>query len=390
MNKDFLAYQFIKSCNLPTFLLKFALIIVFSLIGGLILPGIISYYEGVFYASQIKNRLNGEALTRLQEYETYKKKLEERIGQIDFLLIDSSAEENKSANVSSLITLKNQYQNELKSLKPPILVNGFYFNRLMLVWPIFYICLGVLNFLMAPKESDSKSFWAKAKGVLIILLILVPLYRWPTWMRNAFFNAEGRVVYGGANFDISPIGFIIQELQALAVAFLIALLWYRWLSFYSSRREQLMKELTNSNRNILNEVFDPFKFQRISTDFFHWQISSIFLAVAFIGYTAYFWHNVIVADDKRYLVHAIIMHSMWIVSWVIISMPLFITWYAWYSLRAGAVSALASEPILKNTDREIALKALQELQPVGVLYLTISFIGTAVTFISPIIQALFK
>jgi hypothetical protein len=48
----------------------------------------------------------------------------------------------------------------------------------------------------------------------------------------------------------------------------------------------------------------------------------------------FFWQMVISFGDFRYLPHAIIVHSMWVITWIIISLPLLITSYQWHGVRA--------------------------------------------------------
>lgn len=365
-----------------------ALTIAISLIGGVAIPGFISYREGVFYSSQIRNKLQGDPRTRLEQYESQKKQIEDQISQIDAYFVSPPAAQ--SVDTGSLITLRNQLQQQLDKLRPPIYLSGFYFNRLMLLWPIFYISMGLLILLIDPKEGKYESFIAQLKRTIPILLVLVPLYRWPTWARNAFFNKEGRVVYAASNFDIAPWSFLTQEIQALFLAFLVAYTWQQWLSSYSSLQQQLKSELRQSHEDSLKDAFDQRKLQRLSTTFFKWQVASVLLCIAFIGYTDFFWYYVIVIGDQRYLVHALIIHSMWAVTWIIISLPLFVTWYAWYSNRARAVSTLIFETNTTKVSQETALRALSELQPIGFVNITTSGLLAVFSFVLPVIQSLIK
>jgi hypothetical protein len=79
--------------------------------------------------------------------------------------------------------------------------------------------------------------------------------------------------------------------------------------------------------------------ENLSALFLYWQMCSIILAGAFLPYTVFFWTYVISFGDQRYLPHAVIMHGLWGVSWLLISLPLGWTWYQWkvrYRLRAQA------------------------------------------------------
>ena len=349
---------------------------------------------------------------KFNKYEAHKNQIEEQIEKLDSFsrvpsvvsgqppdiaapVPASEDDEREARQTAALIAIRNQLQQDLSTLKPPVFLDGFYLSRLMLVWPMFYICLGLVTFLLPPREKPlpSKSISLQIKGALPILAFLFPLFRWPTWGRNImtyYFNNEKRVVYAWANCDVGVRSFFTQEVQALGIAFLVALLWRQWLSFHTAQQKQLKKEFIKSNRNILEEALDPFRLQRLSTLFFRWQVSSVFLVLAFIGYTDFFWNYIVVVGDRRYLANAIVVHAVWAISWAIISRPLFITWYAWHSIRARAISALVLEPAPENVNKEIALKALSELRPIGFLNLTASGVLVVISFVLPIVQTVYR
>jgi hypothetical protein len=90
--------------------------------------------------------------------------------------------------------------------------------------------------------------------------------------------------------------------------------------------------------------------------FLQWQVCSIVLAGAFLPYTFFFWSYVIELRDNRYLAHALIMHGLWGVSWLLISLPLAWTWYEWntrYKLRA---SIAATRPDFDKTQEHSTLE----------------------------------
>jgi hypothetical protein len=62
------------------------------------------------------------------------------------------------------------------------------------------------------------------------------------------------------------------------------------------------------------EINRPESSEELSLMFFHWQLASILLTLALLGYTLFFWQMVISVGDSRYLPHAIIVHSMWVIT----------------------------------------------------------------------------
>jgi hypothetical protein len=123
--------------------------------------------------------------------------------------------------------------------------------------------------------------------------------------------------------------------------------------------------------------------------FLHWQIASILLGSAFLWYTIFFWQMVIVYKDIRYTPHAIIVNSIWIMTWMIISLPLLITSYHWYKLRSRAVVALTKASLPNDYDPDRVAVALDKLQPISPWNLAASSIAVAVSLIAPFVKNLF-
>jgi hypothetical protein len=101
----------------------------------------------------------------------------------------------------------------------------------MLLWPVMYVCIGTLVFVIPPLTGTHLSKSALLGRTVVTTSILYPLYRWPTWNRNALFYGEGRKMFMWANYDISKVGFFAQELVALVITMLLACLWQQWIEF---------------------------------------------------------------------------------------------------------------------------------------------------------------
>ncbi len=107
-------------------------------------------------------------------------------------------------------------------------------------------------------------------------------------------------------------------------------------------------------------------------------------------YTMMFWNLIIKIGDQRYLPHAYVMHGLWGLTWLIISLPLFESWSKWYRERMRAISALA---LLSPSDvklNELQLNMLKEYTPVHFWNLFVTGAVTIITFLYPILQAIVK
>jgi hypothetical protein len=190
-----------------------------------------------------------------------------------------------------------------------------------------------------------------------------------------------RKVYANGNWDISVGSFFVQELQALLGCVLVVAVWRIWTDFLPVWRLQV--------RECLKDEADDKKVAEFAEGFvrlvIHWQVCSVVLAGAFVPYTFFFWDYVIGYRDKRYLAHALIIHGMWGMTWLLISMPLAWTWYEWnvrFKLRGYSQKGPerpSEGPI--DQPRAVEMGAL-----VGSWNVIGSLAGAALAFVFPLIK----
>jgi len=366
------------------------IIFLLAFVVGILLPGLAAWRSGVLYDQDVEAKLQtipelqGPA-RRLQDYRNQIGAIETATARVDSFLLQSPQNLDEPAKVTAALQLRAFLQNEPKSRRPPITASGFYLSNTMLLWPAMYTCLGWLVFLLSPSIPAGQRPGVRKKTLWLILGILI-LYRWPVWARNFVFHEQGRVYYGSANVDVDPLGFFVQEGLGLVVAVLLAMLWLRWSIGFNVRRAELSIERADP----IEAAFDSQNAERLSGTFLHWQVCSVILALGFIWYTYFFWDIVIRVGDQRYVINAIVIHLLWLVSLVFISLPLIITWHAWNSVKSKAVAALIIHQHEKKYDVELTLAALRELQPIGYWNAIASSVGVLGSLILPVIQAALK
>jgi hypothetical protein len=84
------------------------------------------------------------------------------------------------------------------------------------------------------------------------------------------------------------------------------------------------------------------------------------LSIGFVVYTGIFWKQIILNKDYRFVFEAITVHSLWLISAVILAMPFWRTWRAWRLEKLRALGELVNQDA-----PEAKLSALRELRPVG-------------------------
>jgi hypothetical protein len=278
-------------------------------------------------------------------------------------------------------------QNERKEVVPPIRLGAFFdIGSTLLLWPALYTFLGWLIVIFPPPLKKEFAGTVTIKNILLLTVSIVILYRWPTWWRNTLLGQEKRILYGNSNFDVDPFGFVVQESLGAIVAFLVAIVWLQWSVYY----RQIMARLSSMpNEEPIGEALNPEISEEFSHMFLHWQIASILLTLSFLWYTVFFWQTVIVYRDWRYVLHAVIVHSMWVVTWIIISLPLLMTSYQWHKVRARAMAALAKANLPEGYDPDRLVVALDKLQPISTWNIAGSSIAVVVSLLVPFMKNFF-
>lgn len=170
--------------------------------------------------------------------------------------------------------------------------------------------------------------------------------------------------------------------MAFIVLMLITLIIYYWIEYFEIRRSEIEKE----NEHPLTELTDTSIQNRLSFTFIQWQVASILLGLGFFGYTKYFWDVVFAAGDHRFIFHAIIMHIIWALTWVVISLPLLITQFDWFKIKQSVIlnSLIDSS---NSLDKNILLT--KEIEPIGFWNIGISGAVSIISFFYPILKNLF-
>jgi hypothetical protein len=128
---------------------------------------------------------------------------------------------------------------------------------------------------------------------------------------------------------------------------------------------------------------------RLSETFLHWQVSSVVLASGFMVFTGVFWGLVIVSKDRRYLIPAIVVHVIWALSWMLTTLPLFVTWRDFSRKKMRLLLGKSQENTERHEDQMDA-EALEKLTPIALWNGFGSALTAVLSFIFPIVHALAK
>jgi hypothetical protein len=106
-------------------------------------------------------------------------------------------------------------------------------------------------------------------------------------------------------------------------------------------------------------------------------------------FTGVFWNLVIVNNDRRYLIPAVVVHLIWALSWLLLTLPLFVTWQD-FTRKKMKILLTHGPASVDERSGEPNMEALKELAPVTLWNGFGSALTALASFIFPIIHALAK
>lgn len=372
--------------------LKWLLIIIaMSIIWNFIIPGLVAYSDNVFSLEGIKERLNNmenkfpeyskKSLEKLHSYEEKRKDYEQIISDIDNKVSFALKKNEGFSDVEILTRTKAIYEKELAELKKPVKIVSFYESQTQYYFSAITIFLSLCVFLIKPTILK-KINWKK----LIVLAITIYLCLQSTnWIRSFSVFDEFRPVFSYAHYDISPKSFFLQEIRAVTICFLISLLWQQWVIFQDETVQKVEKQYEKSFSIIGFNDYTNFVIEIFSL----WQINLLVVVLAFFPWTFFYWNNFISLGDNRFIIPALFIHIIWVISWGLISAPLVYIFYKWTLFKAKSLALLSSESNkIKETEKKIDF--VKELNPLSNFQLIGAGVASVISFLLPLVNLLFK
>ncbi len=233
---------------------------------------------------------------------------------------------------------------------------------------LLYISLGILIFVYPPRwkhifvdgngvvsDVDIEiSYRFIGRNILQIISLSIAiffLFQGELLIRNFLWdihNSPLRKVYAYPNFDVNKCGFYVELFISAIFSFLLAVIWKQWLIanklvyLCNKYSFNIIKERSGINGNLVGYNTEQKNFinswknilftrmlSSISMYFTRWQERSVILGLGFISYPAYYYVLLNKYGDHRYFVGAITAHSLWLITWVLLSRPvthLYLNW----------------------------------------------------------------
>lgn len=368
-----------QSDNLLNLVFRGICVVLGCILLTLFLPGIIAHRNGVFYSADVAKRLPADASDRLRSFEGDKARLEANISALRQQLasVNNPAQQREFDFFTKAIAERRR---ELTALEPPVFTIGFFLSPQMLLWPAIYSSLGIL--LVCFKRRNAPPLRLKrliAWGCLVYFY-----YEWPLWTRNFLLSSQGRKVYACTNFDIDPGSFLAQEATIAGFAFLVAGVWLRWSEDASRLRVQARLQ---ANRSYLTPAF----VLQLHGEFNRWVMGSIILGLGFVYFTTFFWSFVGTFGDQRYIASAILAHSLWALTWLFMSLPIFKLWLELKRRRLRAIdSVLEASYAVPGKREQLNLDTMEKLESIAGIRFSIATGSAVVSLLIPILQLYFQ
>ena len=198
-------------------------------------------------------------------------------------------------------------------------------------------------------------------GVLFFILL-----NWSNWWRNTPWGQSDRTLFSYAHFDISPLGFAMQELQILGMMILCGYVAALLIDYARLFRAPIHL-VQSSCRSSRNESLKSGRFVRP-----YWPLH-FFRGRSSIGVS-------LLPLAKRVISHpAISMHVIWAILWLLASAPAWRAFHAWQEFSVTSSGEKSADD----------MKKIQMLEPVSRSIFVGSAVASTISFAYPIFQSLF-
>jgi hypothetical protein len=347
--------------------------------------GLIARKHSVFTASQMLQRLHVLARSdRALKQELQIRKDLERQEKATRFQLDRIRVVSAPQTYETLIKAVSYFSEE-KEKHPRVF--PFITSPALHVFPSLLTCLLWLVLVFPPKwRSHKLGVWDGWFATLLISTCPFALYTWSSFARNHGLFGDERIIYSYANRDIDVHSYRWQIAMIVVISIVAARLWQLWAAEVSYLRDRAVaRRLHEPLSVVIERCLRGVEIDKLSRSFNLWQIRSAVLGIGFLFFSHFIWIVVIQYGDRRYLFDAISVHSMWAITWLLISIPLLQQWHAWNKERHLVIAALITSDI-PGVKSEEALDLLKAQAPLSMTAVTGSAVLALCGFLYPLFQ----
>lgn len=352
----------------------------------LITPGYLAYRWGVFYNEQLRMAVPTlvdvapEVRAAFVRYNQLQDARKARIAVLDERLVQTDPRD-----AAPLIALRNTLATQAADSKPPYSFIAFYLSQQTLLWPAIYTCLLWTIVFFPPAKDATSGRVLRSASTWLLAVCLHAFYQWPLWTRNFVLrNEEGRTIYAYPNWDVNWKSFWVQEVVVFGFFVLLATLWQQWLAHFNDVRQSIRRETDAEYHGLL----DDHRGRALAEAFRHWIYCSVIVSIGFFAFTAFFWDLIGKLHDRRYLISAILIHTLWGMTWIVISLPMLTRANDWSERRMRVLRDLIGRGGIDSVRAD--LEVIKQLEPISMFTIVVANITSITSFVLPVVQAFIK
>jgi hypothetical protein len=209
-----------------------------------------------------------------------------------------------------------------------------------------------------------------------VTMLVYLTFAWTNWYRTTPLGQYGRTVFSYVHFDVGVTTFFLQELRILGMCILVCIIWRYWCS--SPNGVGVNSSSSSSNIEKLTDLSLD-----VSHQFRVWQRNSILLAVAFLPWTWFYWRSMGALADTRYIYSAVVLHLLWLGTWIIITTHLWNLAIVWKREKLFSLAKLLESDSKDSNNESVYIQGLDPLQKFQVGF---AIITSLISFFSPFIE----
>jgi hypothetical protein len=315
-----------------------ALFVLFVVVWIYAIPGYVAHRDGVLTPSGVAKHIKGEAATQWANYLHRRNEYQARINSVDAQLATGAKSSQDSA---ALVALRERYVSEMNA-RPPLVLVGMVGNWLNEIWAISYLTLGCLI-----------AVWGYPRIRLSLLhilgwtLALYVLSFMQLWTRNHLLTSPelGRTTFYWVNWDVSKTSYVLQDIRQCVMFVFICTFW--------ELGAQRLRILRQALANKIRWPEDPISRVTSALSVFRralalWQVSTVLMLVLFVPWSFFYWNQIVVNRDMRYLPAVLFIDILWMLTWFVSSRPFLLAMRWWNEEKVSAIAAWTGDATQLN------------------------------------------
>ena len=387
-------------------------LIAISLLFAMVLPGIVAACNRGFTADKLTQKILGRsdstnatiAVNKLNQFNAdnsnYLAKSEELVSNYFLIAKIDVTNSLSKENIERFKFIGEQ----LKRSRPHVTMVPFYPYLITQTngnAPVWFFCFATLFFVMRPHLVPEFEWFAlvnlrgrlhQSVCLFFFALFIQVFYFFNIWFRNFFNWNDNRTLYAYCNLDVSPGSFLMAQVVDSATIVLVMLVWLKYCRIYSDICQEYKARRTTENE--FAYATNPKTVTGLAAAYLDWQIASVLIGIPCLTQTFFYYQLIFKDGDNRYMPQAINCQILWLVTWMLVSLPLITRYHFWALAKMEALlkGEKNGEEQEKNFAGQLKLRTriFKNIKPFSAVNLILSALLSALSFLLPLLQGLGK